>query len=94
MGCCKSQLVQDEIDLSPGQLIIQGEADVSNHEEVFNDISLSSHVSEFPVFDSSHTKTQDSLVCNTRSTSNSLHHVESAFLSPYAHFKRTTTEQR
>jgi hypothetical protein len=88
MGCCRSNIENEEIDLRKNQEISENLH--CQTEEVFNDVSLSSHCSEFPNYEASKTKTQDSMINNTRSTSNSLHNVENAFILQY--LSRISTE--
>lgn len=80
MGCCQSDFEVGEISFEQYE---NGDLRKVKTEDSFSDVSLDSHDSSiFGVLKTSGSRMGDSVVCNTRSTSNSLYRpdIETAFL--------------
>lgn len=90
MGCCKSKIEGQEINLCYRDVKDEKDEGKVKNEQGFDDISLTSHdeVVEFPNRDDGRCKTFEFFTPNPRSTSISLHKsdLEAAFVQQFQLF--------
>jgi hypothetical protein len=84
MGCFQSNIEIEEVALTTHENANKADLRLTKTEEGFDDLSLDSHADNTysPIFETSKTRFGDSLICDTRSKSISLHRMdfEAAFL--------------